>query len=98
MKFLHRALGYQSLSTVRRAISAEYLDSFPDLTERNISKLNTPDTTIFGHLDTKRKNLKSTKPNRPEDDWMHVLKSHISNKMQEFYHKIVDLKDTVYTD
>ena len=98
MKFLHGALGFQPLSTVRRAISAGYLNSFPDLTERNISKLSTPDTTIFGHLDTKRKNLQSTKPSPPEDDWMHVLKSHISNKTQEFYHKIVDLKDTVYTD
>ena len=46
----------------------------------------------------KRKNLQLTKPSPPEDEWTQVLKSHIQNKTHEFYHKLVDFKDTIYTD
>ena len=27
-----------------------------------------------------------------------MLKSHVQNKTHEFYHKLVELKDTIYTD
>ena len=67
MKFLHGALGYIPLSTLRRAISAGYLNSLPDLMLHNVSKLSPSDITILGHLNTKRKNLQSTKP-EPEID------------------------------
>jgi len=98
MKFLHGALGYIPLSTLRRAMSAGYLNSFPDLTPSNVSKLHPSDITILGHLDTKRKNLQSTKVKPDTDEWTQVLHSHIQNKTHEFYHKLVDLKDTIYTD
>ena len=54
--------------------------------------------TIFEHLDTKRKNYQATKQAPPDDEWTQVLKSHIQNKTHEFYHKIVDLKDTMHAD
>ena len=98
MKFLHGALGYIPISTLRRAMSAGYLNSFPDLTPNNVSKLSPSDITILGHLDTKRKNLQSTKPVPETDEWIQVLQLHIQNKTHEFYHKLVELKDTIYTD
>lgn len=55
MKFLYGSLGSQPLSTIRRGLTAGYLDSFPDLTAQNISKLSPSNITIFGHLDTKQK-------------------------------------------
>ena len=57
MKFLHGSLGSQPLSTIRRGLAVGCLDSFPDLTAQNISKLSPSDITVFGHLDTKRKKL-----------------------------------------
>ena len=98
LRFLHGALGFHPISTLRRAVAAGYLRSFPDLTEKNLSKLATPDITILGHLDTNRKNLQSTKPKPEEDEWTLTLKSHINNKTHDFFHKIVDLKNTIYTD
>ena len=68
IKFLHGTLGFLALSTLKRAIQAGYLDSFPDLTLHNISKLSLSDITILGHLDTKRKNLQSTKLKSPVDE------------------------------
>ena len=35
LKFLHGALGFPPISTLRRAIAAGYLLSFPDLSEKN---------------------------------------------------------------
>ena len=98
LRFLHGALGFHPLSTLRRAVNAGYLRSFPDLTTKNLSKLATPDITILGHLDTTRKNLRSTKPKHEDDEWTLTLKSHISNKTHDFFHKVVDLKNTIYTD
>ena len=98
LRFLHGALGFHPISTIRRAVTAGYLRSFPDLTEKNLSKLATPDITILGHLDTNRKNVRSTKPKTEDNEWTLTLKTHISNKTHDFFHKIVDLKNTIYTD
>ena len=68
LKFLHGALGFPPLSTLRRAISAGYLQSFPDLTTTNMSKLSTSDITVLGRMDSKRKNLQSTKPTPIDDE------------------------------
>ena len=72
--------------------------SFPDLTEKNIAKLPTPDATILGRLDTKWKNYQSTKPKDPDDKWTFTLKVHITNKTHDFFYKVVNLEDTIYTD
>ena len=98
LKFLHGALGFLALSTLMRAIHAGYLNSLPDLTPHNVSKLGPSDITILGHLDAKRKNIQSTKSDPPVDEWTHVLQNHVQNKTHEFYHEVVDLKDTIYTD
>ena len=68
MKFLHGALGFQLLSTIWHTISAGYLNSFPDLTPQNISKLAALDITILECLDAKWKNFQSTKPLILEDE------------------------------
>ena len=98
LRFLHGALGFHPISTLRRAASAGYLRSFPDLTEKNLNKLSTPGITALGHLDANRKNLQSTKPKPEEDEWTLTLKTHISNKTHDFFHKIVDLKNAIHTD
>ena len=77
MKFLYGSLGSQPLSTIRRGLTAGCLDSFPDLTTQNVSKLSPSEITIFGHLDTKRKNYQSTKLAPPDDEWTQVLKSNV---------------------
>ena len=51
LTFLHGALGFPPISTLRRAISVGYLLSFPDLTEKNISKFPTLDVTVLGYMD-----------------------------------------------
>ena len=96
--FLHGALGFPPISTLRRAIIAGYLLSFPDLTEKNVSKLPTQDTTVLGHMDQKRKNVQSTKSKPEEDEWTLTLKTHCPAKTQEFYHNILNLNNTIYTD
>ena len=68
MKFLYGILGFPLLSTLKRAILAGYLNSFPDLTEKNISKLKTSDITVLGRLDTTRKNLLSINPKQKDDE------------------------------
>ena len=59
--FQHGALGGPVLSTLQRAVKAGYLQTWPDLKEASLSKLKTPDYTILGHLDQKRKNSQSTR-------------------------------------
>jgi len=98
MIFLHGALGFPPISTLRRAIVAGYLLSFPDLTEKSISKLPTQDTTILGHIDQKRKNFQSTKAKPEEDEWSLTLKTHCATKTNDFFHNILNLKNTIYTD
>ena len=57
IKFLHSTLGFLALSALIRTIHTGYLNSLPDLTPHNISKLGPSDIVILGHLDTKRKNV-----------------------------------------
>ena len=61
MKFLYGTLGYLALSTLVWAIHTGYLNLLPDLIVHNVSKLGPSDITILGHLNTKRKNIQSTK-------------------------------------
>ena len=98
MKFIHGALGFPPLVILRHAVAAGYLNSISDLTRKNLAKLSTPDITVLEHLDIKQKNYQSTKEKEPEDEWTLTLKSHIKNKTQEFYHKMLDLKNTIYTN
>ena len=42
--------------------------------------------------------MQSTKSEPPVDEWTLVLQNHVQNKTHELYHKVVDLKDTIYTD
>ena len=57
MKFLYSSLGYLVSSTLIRAIYPRYLNSLPDLTAHNMSKLDLSDFTILGYLNNKRKNI-----------------------------------------
>ena len=59
--FMHASLGGPSISTLLKAIRVGCLTAWPDLIEENVSKLSTPDCTMLGHLDQKRKNSQSTR-------------------------------------
>ena len=98
LKFLYRAIGSQPLSTIKRAIKAGYLNSWPDFDPKAISKLETPDHTVLGHMDQKRKNILSTRSKLESLDWDMTLKTHVPNKTNDFFHKIVDFNNTIYTD
>ena len=57
IKFLRGTLDFLTLPASKQAIQARYLNSLPDLTPHNVSKLDLSDIAILGYLDTKRKNL-----------------------------------------
>jgi len=61
IKCLHASLGGPPLRTVKQAIKAGYLQSWPGLTIKAINKLTVPDETILGHIDYVRQNKLSTK-------------------------------------
>ena len=96
--FMHGALGGPTISTLQRAIRAGYLTTWPELTSSNVSKLKTPDYTILGHLDQKRKNSQSTREIHEAKDWDETIKSQMPNKSNDFLHKILSFNDTIYTD
>ena len=98
LKFLHSALGFPPISALRRAIAAGYLLSFPDLSEKTMSKVPTQDITVLGYINQKRKNVQSTKLKPEEDEWTLTLKSHLPTKTNDFFHKVLDLNSTFYTD
>lgn len=60
LQFLHGALGYPIIYTLRRAVETGYFLLFPGFYSKNIAKLLTSDITTFGHVDHKRKNAQST--------------------------------------
>ena len=45
-----------------------------------------------------RKNTQSILITNVEDEWEATFKSHVSNKTNEFFHNILDMKDTMHTD
>jgi len=96
-KFLHAALGGLPFSTIKQAIRAGYLHTWPGLTEKSINKLQEPDHTILGHMDHVRKNRLSTKV-KEISEWDLTLETHLPNKSHNFLHKIIDIRDTIYTD
>ena len=57
--FLHGAIGSIPISTLRKAIQAGYLTTWPEFDNKAMTKLETPDHTLFGHMDQKRKNTQS---------------------------------------
>ena len=83
------------MSSLLRAIIAEYLLSFPDLTPKNVNKISTPDITVQGHMDQIRKNYQSTKPKIDEDEWTLTLKSYVPTKTNDFFHKVLNLDHKV---
>ena len=54
-KFLHASIGGLPLSTVKQAIKAGYLQSWPGLTVKSLNKLQEPDHTTLGHMDHVKK-------------------------------------------
>ena len=94
LKFYHSALGALPLRNLKQAVNAGYLKSWAGLTSQSIKKLTEPDFTYFGHLDHVRKNVQSTQ----HDEWKHTLDSPISNKTNNFCHKVINFDDTISTD
>ena len=81
------------LRTLKQAINAGYLKSWAGLTPLSINKLTEPDFTCFGHLDHFRKNMQSTQ----DDEQKHTLESPMSNKTNDFYHKLINFDGTINT-
>ena len=66
--------------------------SWPDLEEKSISRIATPDAKVLGHIDQKRKDTQSTKEIKKIEEWTGTLKFHTPNKTQEFFHTVLELK------
>jgi hypothetical protein len=98
LKFLHGAIGSPPISTLKRAVKAGYLLSWPEFHIKALAKLETPDHTTLGHMDQKRKNIQSTRTRQEDFDWNETLNSQTPNKTNDFFHSIVDFNDTIYTD
>lgn len=66
IQFMHAALGSPAQSTLLQAIHAGRLTTWPGLTVENVRKhLPKSTATVKGHLDHIRKNIRSTKRNKP---------------------------------
>ena len=62
IKFYHASLFSPTLDTLRKAINAGYLTSFPSFTTKQLSKFPpNSEATIKGHLHAQRANIRSTK-------------------------------------
>ena len=70
------------------------------MTLQAINKFKEPDATPLGHLDHVRKNIQSTKTKDKfvEDEFDAVINAHLEVKTNDFFHKIIDLKDTMCTE
>jgi hypothetical protein len=60
--FHHAAVFSPALSTLQKAMKKGYLPPLPELTAHTLEKFPPPqEATTMGHLDNRRKNIKSTK-------------------------------------
>lgn len=101
IKFSHASLEGPPLRTVKRAIKAGYLSSWPDLSINAINNVHGPDYTILGHIDRVRKNKLSAKSKdnrRNISEWDLTLETHVENKTHDFSIKVIDIRDTIYAD
>ena len=57
ISFFHGSLGGPVIKSVRQAIKAGHLQSWPGMTLQAINKFKEPDATPLGHLDHVRKNI-----------------------------------------
>ena len=96
--FLHGSLGFPTLSSQCRSISEGCLLLWPDLKEKNTSRIATPDIAVLGYMDQKRKNIQSTKVIKDIDEWTETLKYHTPNKIQDFFHTVLKQNNTMCTD
>jgi hypothetical protein len=64
--FYHAALFSPVLSTWTHAINAGYLDSWPELTAKQVNQYAPrSEATTMGHMHAQRSNIRSTKPTSP---------------------------------
>ena len=49
-------------------------------------------------MDQKQKNYQSTKSKPDKDEWTLTLKLHYPTKTNDFFHKVLNLNSTIYTD
>ena len=52
---------------------------------------------MLGHVDHVRKNKMSTKI-KEISEWDLALETHVPNKSHDLFHKVIDIRDTIYTD
>jgi hypothetical protein len=73
VSFHHTALWSPSMSTLETALDKQYLPPLPGLSKALLRKYR-PDleATTMGHLDSKHKNIQSTKKFKNQDNWIEV--------------------------
>ena len=100
LQFLHQALFSPTKSTLLKAIKNGNLATWPMMTADNISKhLPQSEATSIGHMDQKRKNIRSTKPQEPDDS--QTPNEDDGKRTQFVYTAIVDAQQPtgqIYTD
>ena len=99
VRFMHAVCGYPVKSTWLKAIRNKHYVGWPMLTVRNVEK-HFPKTveTPRGHLNMVPAGTRSTKPAPLPEPNEADLKKAFNKKEKDVYIKIVDIKDTVYSD
>ena len=99
VRFMHAVCGYPVKSTWLKAIRNNHYVGWPMLTVRNVEK-HFPETveTPRGHMNATPAGIRSTKPAPlPEPDEADLKKA-FNKKERNVFVKVVDIKDTVYSD
>ena len=72
-RFMYEALFCPALSTLQHAIKNNFLSGFPYINDpKKFRYIKETDATIKGHLDTERKNTRSTKKQHNTNTNMHA--------------------------
>jgi hypothetical protein len=97
--FAHAALFSPALSTLMTALKKNYLPPFPGLTETSLRKYPPhSEATVMGHLDNRRKNIRSTKPHVTFHDDPFPEPTPDNHRSHLCYLAAAEPKQVVYTD
>jgi hypothetical protein len=97
--FAHAALFSPALSTLLTAMQKNYLPPFPGLTAASLRKYPPrSEATVMGHLDNRRKNIRSTKPQVTFHDDAFPNPTPENYRSNLCYLAAAEQKQVVYTD
>ncbi len=98
IKWVHAVCGYPVKLTWLKAIKVGNYIGWPMLTERNVNKYY-PETseTPKGHMNQRRKNVRSTKAKQTPLETCDTLQLH-SKKVRDIYTTMYDIRKTMFLD